>query len=177
MSLWKQKIIFAVCSLCLFFSLGLAPLSASAAGLVPCGGYNTGYGSAPNTNPCNFVDIFSLIAKVTDFLIGVAGVYAVYVIVNNSFYLIVSAGSEENITKHRAGVVNAVLGFCLVLMAYMTVNTVVNVLLTRSLALTANQQCELDLKNPLNYLTLMDPSKPLNKVATCSSISENTLHQ
>lgn len=144
----KQKIIFT--SLVIIFTIAaFSPLVVNAAGLVPCGGYNT-----DSTRPCNVLDIFILVAKLTNFLIGISGVYAAYVIINNSFWMIMSMGNEEAITKTKEGMTNAVIGFVLVLMAYMLVNTVVNVLLTRNLATTKNPECKLNLGDPLTYLQI-----------------------
>lgn len=147
MLFWKQKIILFVFSFFLLFSIAI-PQPAAAA-LVPCGGYNTEY-----KRPCTVEDIFVLVAKVTNFLIGVSGVYAVYVICNNAFWMIVSMGNEEAITKTKEGMTNAIIGFVLVLFAYMLINTVVNVLLTRSLVTGSNPNCKLDLANPLTFLKI-----------------------
>ena len=149
----KQKIIISL-FLVLGLTIFLAPHFSHAAGLVPCGGYGTD--STQNERPCNLEDIFVMVAKLTNFLIAVAGMYAVYVIINNSFWLVVSSGNEENITKHKGGVTNAVVGLVLVLMAYMLVNTVVNVLLTRSLVTGTNPKCKLNLADPLTYLSIKE---------------------
>jgi hypothetical protein len=163
MSFRKQKIILIIFSLGLFFSV-TAPLKVQAAGLVPCGGYNT-----DATRPCTVLDAFVLVAKITNFLIGISGIYAVYVIINNSFGLVVySMGNEEAITKNKEGITNAIVGMVLVLMAYMIVNTVVNVLLTRDIAVTKNANCKLNLTDPTSYLTI--------KQNPCSGLPEESIH-
>jgi hypothetical protein len=116
---------------------------ARAAGLVPCGG--------SGENPCTVRDAFVLIARVTNWLIAMAGVYAVYEIINNSFWLVVTMGNEESITKRKTGIGNAVFGFIFVLCAYMLVNTAVNGLLLRG-------SCKFELNDPLNYLTINNKS-------------------
>lgn len=149
MLLKKQKIILSLFVVLLAMFFITAPHFSEAAGLVPCGGYGT-----DSTKPCTVLDMFVLVAKITNFLIACSGIYAVYVIINNSFWLILSVGNEENITKHKGGITNAIVGFVLVLMSYMLVNTVVNVLLTRSLVTGGNPECKLDLTNPTTYLKI-----------------------
>jgi hypothetical protein len=150
----KQKIILTIClSLFLF-----APLFASAAGLVPCGGYST-----DSTKPCTVKDIFVILARVTNFLIAMAGVFAVYEIVMAGFYMVISAGNEEAITKRKEQITSAVIGLVLVMMSYMFINTVVNFMLTRDAVTDPknpnyNAKCRFDLGDPLNYL-IIDTSK------------------
>lgn len=137
MALQKQKIIFI---LSLIFAFAL-PFFASARGLVPCGGIGE--------NPCNVQDIFSLIARVTNWLIFVAGIYAVAQIILNGFYLVVSMGNEEAITKRKSGLTSAVIGFVLVMLAYVIINTAVNSILLEG----APCQLKVNITNPLGYIT------------------------
>lgn len=137
MALKKQT---TVAIFILLFSL--TPFLASAAGLVPCGG------DAPET-PCTVQDVFYLIARVTNWLILMAGVYAVYQIVNSGFWLVASAGEEEAITKRKNGLSNAIVGFFIVMGAFMFMNTAVNFLLM--------SKCTVDFRNPLNYITVSNP--------------------
>jgi hypothetical protein len=156
MSLQKQKIILVICCVALFS----APFFVSAGGLVPCGG--------DNQSPCTVKDIFVLIAKVTNYLIAMGGVFAVYQMIIAGFNLIVFAGgNEEAITTNKNAITNAIVGFILTLMAFMIINTVVNVLLTRSLA-TRDPNCRLNLTDPLTYLNI-DASK-------CSNQPEPDVH-
>ena len=159
--LLKKQIFILLSALILF-----APTAVQARGLVPCGGYEAD--GVTLERPCGVTDVFVLIARVTNFLIAMAGVFAVYELVGAGFWLIVSTGNEEAITKRKSQATSAVVGFVLVLMAYMFVNTVVNFFLSRSLV-TTNQACKLDLTNPLTYLTI-DPKK-------CSSLPDSSLHK
>ncbi len=142
------------------------PFAVSARGLVPCGGYSDSSGT--REAPCTILDTFVLIARLTNWLIGVAGVYGVYVIINSSFGVITSMGNEENITKYKSTLANAVVGLVLVLMAFMLINTVVNGLLTRNFVTDKYPQCKLDLTNPITYLSI-DPKQ-------CTSIYDANLH-
>ncbi len=153
----KQKLLLVL----IIFGFITVPLLVSAHGLVPCGGINE--------NPCTVTDIFVLIARATNWLIAVAGLYAVYQIINQGFYLIISVGNEEAITARKNALTNVVIGFVLILFAYMFVNTVVNVLLTRSLTPANHPECKLDLTNPLNYLTINQNP--------CTNLPDTGLHQ
>jgi hypothetical protein len=161
MLILKQKKFFiaALVLVCLM-SLWMPFSSRAAAYLVPCGG--------PTQNPCTVVDIFTLVARVTNWLIAVSGLYAVYLLINAGFYLAISVGNEESITKYKSSIINALVGLVLALAAFMIVNTVVNVLLTRTLITSTNTSCVLDLKNPLNYLTINQ--------SPCSNVNDTTLH-
>jgi len=121
------------------------PLFVQAAGLVPCGGYDAAGNPEP---PCTIYHIFILIARVTNWLIGLAGVYAVFQIVIAGFWLVVSSGNEENVAKWKKGITNAVVGLVIVLGAYMFMNTAVNLLLAQN---TPGKT--VDFKKPLCYLT------------------------
>lgn len=131
----KQNFIKIIVITCLL----AMPMLASAAGLVPCGG--------DNEKPCTVYDAFFGIGRVTNWLIMVAGVFAVYQIVNAGFWLIVTMGNEENITKYKKGISSAVIGFVLVMMAYLLVNTAVNYILT-----LGNANYRVDLTNPFGYI-------------------------
>jgi Type IV secretion system pilin len=164
----KKSLFIAVLLAALLFSMS-APFLASARGLVPCGGYKDAAGVTREA-PCKFTDIFVLIAEVTDWLIGMAGIYAVFKIIDGGFWLVISMGNEETITQRKEEVTDAVLGFVLVMLAFMLVNTVVNFMITRSFVTTTNPQCRLDLTQPLNYLS------PTNVLNQCSNLPDNTLH-
>ena len=128
--------------------ISLFPLFATARGLVPCGGINE--------DPCTVKDVFVLVARVTSALIGLAGVYAVFELIRVGFDLVISMGNEEKITTQRKRIESVVLGFVLVLIAYMFVNTAVNYIL---LGGGKDKNCRLDLSDPLNYIKIhSDPA-------------------
>ena len=140
----KQFIIFI-----LFLALLTVPLVVSARGLVPCGGYLDNGQPEPR---CSLVDIFVLAARMTNYLIGLAGIYAVYLIIFAGFSLVTAMGNEESIKQKKDALSNALVGFILAMMAFLFVNTVVNLLL--------RSKCEIDLTNPLQYLTISDYNDP-----------------
>jgi hypothetical protein len=101
-----------------------------------------------------------MVARVTNTLIGLAGIYAVYVIIGAGFWLVVTMGNEEKLTNYKKQISQAVVGFVLVLMAYMFVNTAVNYILLggagKKIQLENGKEveCSLDLTDPLNYLII-----------------------
>jgi hypothetical protein len=131
----------------IFSSLFLlaVPFFVHARGLVPCGGYNE--------NPCTVTDIFYLLARVSNWLIMIAGVFAVQRIGLAGFWLVVSAGNEETISTNKKALSHAVVGLVFALLAFLFVNTGVNFLL--------RSRCKLDLRNPLTYLSVCNKN-PVN---------------
>jgi len=128
----KIKFKFVVLAGMLSASL-LLPFGAGAVGggLVPCGNNDSTIlspsgGTSPTlpADTCKLGDIFKLIARVTNFLVGLSGLYAVYRILMASYDLITAAGSDEKISSGRKGLENAITGLAIVLLAYLLVNTI-----------------------------------------------------
>lgn len=122
----------------------LVPYFSDARGLVPCGG--------DGEKPCNITDIFILIAHTTNWLILMAGIMAVYNIISAGFWLVLSMGDQEAITTKRKAILDAIIGFIMVMMAFMFMNTVVNLLL--------KSKCKINLSDPLTYLKITDYNDP-----------------
>ena len=132
-------------SLVFVVALLALPHFAHAAGLVPCGG------TGPTDNhPCGITDMVYMVARVTNWLILMAGIYAVFQMVNAGFWLVTTAGNEESVAKWRKSLTNTVVGFFIVMGAYMFMNTAVNMIL--------HSKCKIDFANPLMYVTIQDPN-------------------
>ncbi|MBI5530696.1 MAG: hypothetical protein HY918_04320 [Candidatus Doudnabacteria bacterium] len=138
----KQKIAAILIALSLVFM----PSFTLARGLVPCGGYKDDAGTQREP-PCTVLDFFVLVATVTNWLISLAGVYAVFEIVNAGFWLVVSSGNEESITKNKNALFQAVFGFVFVMAAFILINTAVNYIL-----LGGDKSKMIDLTKPVCYL-------------------------
>ncbi len=136
----KQKTIIAI-SLISSLLLISVPLMAQAFILIPCGGYSTA-----STAPCTISDFFYMVARIINWLISLAGIYAVLHIIISGFRMVISQGNQEAVKKAQEGVINSVVGFAIVLSAFLIVNTVVNSLLL--------SKCPIDLTNPTTYLTV-----------------------
>ena len=135
----KQKLVIIFFS----FFLLLSPAFAQARGLVPCGGYTDSGAREP---VCTVNDVFYLFARVINWLISLAGIYAVIQIVIAGFFLTISQGNQEAITKHQGHLTNVIIGFVIVMIAFVSINTLVNTVL--------QSKCKIDLSNPLTYLTV-----------------------
>lgn len=123
----------------LLLSQLVLPFAASAA-IVPCGGnenaaiqqlYQTNKPDAATTqqllqnvqaNSCHLSDLFKLIARITNILVGLAGIYAVVRIIIAGFTLVISGGNQELISAGKEGLTHAIIGFLLVMLAYLIVN-------------------------------------------------------
>ncbi len=100
--------------------IAVLPLSASAAfQLVPCGG-------GGNPEPCEFKHLIILLARMINYLISAAGFVAMYQILSVSFALVTSVGNPEKIKKAKTGISNAVVGFAIVILAFVFVNLLAN---------------------------------------------------
>jgi hypothetical protein len=125
----------------------LLPNFSQGAGLVPCGGETEAF--------CTVEDVFILIARVTNWLLSIAGIYASYKIAGAGFWLAVSSGNEEKVTQLKGALSNAVVGFVLAMMGYLFVNTVVNYIFLRGYGNDpAYAQCKVDLTSPLTYVSV-----------------------
>src|SRR5579864_2652655 len=135
----KQKFKKIVFTIFLGFLVTL-PITSYAAGLVPWGGDEQSFAQQISTAPknnkaqldalfaayqahsCSIYHTFVLFARVVNTMIGFAGVYAIYRLVYISFYLVETWGNEEHIKTGKEGITNVILGFILVLGAYILVN-------------------------------------------------------
>jgi len=143
----KSKIKIITFVLPLFLLMGaIVPSLAQARGLVPCGGYADDKGTREPV--CTFEYIFAMVARVTNFLITFAGLFAVFKITQAGFGMVRSMGNEEAITSAKNSLSNAVVGLVLVMMAYLLVNTVVNYLLLSN----SPKELRVNLANPFDYL-------------------------
>lgn len=116
----KELIVFSL--LILLF----APLSASTAGLVPCGrGVNDS--ETPDIDeslPCTVCDLLVLAQNVLTFAFEIAFLIVVGFIVYGGFRWIFSLGKEENLKAGQKIITNAIIGIVIILSAWIIVNTV-----------------------------------------------------
>ncbi len=90
-----------------------------AAAFVPCG-------TKANPQQCAFKDLIALIARVINYLMATAAIVAMYYILLSAWNLITALGNEEKIKKAKTGINNAVVGFGMVVLAFVFVNLLVN---------------------------------------------------
>lgn len=124
-------------------------------GLVPCGHKDSPPDAdATNVRPddtCTLADIFKAFARFTNFLIGLAGAFVVFKLVDGAFALATTYGNEQAITAAKGKMANAFWGFLLVLVAYTLVFSITNILL----AVKGSDQL---LNKPTDYIQTKIPS-------------------
>lgn len=142
----KSKIKFSLLvfySTLLFGSLSFISLPAYAAeGIQVCGGKEA-TGVDPQTGElrkdangkpiainvdndpsyCHLSDGFRLVTRVINYLIAFAGIFAVVKIVLSGFQMILAAGNEKHIAEAKSGITNALIGFGIVMVAFVLVNS------------------------------------------------------
>lgn len=68
-----------------------------------------------------------LLERITNVLLGIAGTVAIFFILNNAWYLVISAGSEEKIGQHKKGIMWAIVGLILIILSYSIVRFVISI--------------------------------------------------
>lgn len=68
-----------------------------------------------------------LLERVTNVILGIAGTVAIFFIINNAWYLVISSGSEEKIGQHKKGIMWAVIGLILIILSYSIVRFVISI--------------------------------------------------
>ncbi|OGZ62124.1 MAG: hypothetical protein A3H51_03200 [Candidatus Spechtbacteria bacterium RIFCSPLOWO2_02_FULL_38_8] len=96
--------------------IGLAVADTRGGGFVDCGG---------TENPCTMGDFLAMIHRVVDFAIyKLAPLFVVIMIVVGGFFYLTSAGNTGQTSKGKSLIKNAVIGYAIVLSAWLIVNTI-----------------------------------------------------
>jgi len=103
--------------------LVLIPSPASAFSLVPCGRADQ-VGTADEN--CQFRHLIILIIRLINYLISTAAIVAMYYILSSGFNLVTALGDPEKIKKNKLGITHAVVGFAIIILAFVFVNLLVN---------------------------------------------------
>ena len=98
----------------------VAPLVAGARGLVPCGGYGE--------EECGLKHIFIGINGIVQFLLMIGVFYGILMVSLAGFKLVMSQGNEGAVEEAKTRMTNVIIGFVIMLTAYLIVSTVLNVL-------------------------------------------------
>jgi hypothetical protein len=106
---------------------GLSVLSADAAGLVPCDG------SAEN--PCNACAFTLMANNLIQFLFTLLTLGAVLMIVYAGFQMVVSQGDPGAWSKAKGMLTSIIIGFIIILSAWLVVDTVIKTLVDSSTGL------------------------------------------
>jgi hypothetical protein len=116
----KLIILVILCSVALI----IVPHTTRAFQLVPCGITKDADGNI--TDQCKFEDLVFLIVRLINYLISFAAIVAMYHILLAGFNLVTAMGNEEKIKKSKEGITHAVVGFAIVILAFVFVNLLVN---------------------------------------------------
>src|SRR3989344_5072849 len=118
--------ILAILILSCIIALAL-PFSASAFSLVPCGRSDQQNKTPPDPNAnCQLGHLFILIIRMINYLISMAAIVAIYYVLNACFGMVLAMGNAEKIQTNKEAIQNAVVGFAIVILAFVLVNLIVN---------------------------------------------------
>mgnify|MGYP001576978400 CR=1 FL=1 len=130
-----QKFFFTTVAVSMIFILsgGLATVSAAGvridSSLYPDGAATVKGGTVEADNDINVVEDTRTIltAKIVSTILGIAGVVAIFFIINNAWYMVASAGKEETLTQHKKGLMWAVIGLVLIILSYSIVRFIASI--------------------------------------------------
>lgn len=69
----------------------------------------------------------TLMGRIINALLAIAGSVAIFFILNNAWYLVISAGREETITQYKKGLTWAIIGLILVILSYSIVRFIISI--------------------------------------------------
>ena len=95
----------------------LVPFTTFSAGLVPCGGDGE---AACDSSICYFGQ---LIDNVSDWFVGIAGILIIILIIRGGLQMALSMGSVSAKAEAKRGIATAIIGYIILLMAWMAVDT------------------------------------------------------
>lgn len=110
----------------------LLPAPTQAFSLVNCGrspSEGRAPGEEPGTEPCDLQHLIGLIMRMINYLISVAGAVAIYEILSAGFDMVFALGNAEKIQHSKEKIAQAVVGFAIVILAFVFVNLIVNYIL------------------------------------------------
>lgn len=100
--------------------IAVAPLPAVAQGfsLVQCG--------REGQQQCQLRDLFVIISRMINYLVSLAGLVAMFYIINAGFGLVFAQGNPEKIQSNKDAIYQAVVGLGLVVLSFVLINLLVN---------------------------------------------------
>lgn len=69
----------------------------------------------------------ALTSRIVGAILGIAGVVAIFSILNNAWFLVASGGREEVITQHKKGLMWAVIGLILIILSYSIIRFIISI--------------------------------------------------
>jgi hypothetical protein len=104
-----------------FLILGLFIANFASAAIVNCG-------TRSNPDPCTIGDLITTLRLIVNTLLSWAWLVSIVMIVWSGFQMVMAAGNEEALSKAKASLTNAILGFVLILISFVLVNFVIGLL-------------------------------------------------
>lgn len=80
---------------------------------------------------------FKLTMRIVNVILGIAGVIAIFFILNNGWFLIISAGGEEKVTQYKKGLTWAIVGLIFIILSYSIIRFVISITFQADEALNA----------------------------------------
>jgi hypothetical protein len=105
--------------------LAVTPFPAEARGLIPCGG---SYGTDDEKAPCTICHIVVGGNNLIKWGTGIMAVIAITVLFAMAVLYVVSAGDQGMMQTAKSGIWAALIGFAVMLSAWLIVNTVLSIL-------------------------------------------------
>ena len=91
-----------------------------AAGLVPCGGNGE--------HDCQLSDLIGMANGIVAYLLYIGVFVGVVMISYAGYTLVISQGNESAMEKAKSRIWNVIVGFVIILLAYLIINTILSVL-------------------------------------------------
>ncbi len=111
----KYKVLF----ICLLIGLSLANLAS--ADLVTCGG------RGDDPAGCGIQDLIFLIERIINFLLSWAWIIAIFYIMWSGYNMVFAGGDSEQIQNAKTQFSHAIIGFVLIMCAYLLINWIVGI--------------------------------------------------
>lgn len=67
-----------------------------------------------------------LLHRIVSIILSIAGVIAIFFIIQNAFGLVTSAGGEEKVTQHKKGLMWAIIGLILIILSYSIIRFIID---------------------------------------------------
>jgi len=93
------------------------------AAIVECGGIDETTGQAQP--PCDTAEFYKLLSSLFKYFIFISGTIVVLAIAVGGFFMLISGGSEEKVEYGKRTIRAAIIGFIIVLTAWIMVNTII----------------------------------------------------
>lgn len=117
-----KSFVLGLMFLCIPLSMPQVTVAQSPAGLVTCG-------YAKDSYDCNFCTFMSMVDKIITFVFTLMVMGAVLMLVYAGFKLVVSQGNEHAMQETKGMISNVIIGFVIVMSAWLIVDTMMKALL------------------------------------------------